>query len=73
MKGCRNAILVTSLYLALYIISPYLGISFQVTAFMFVLSPFLLIWMVLSILINGKASNKTFEEGYFYEDQPPHK
>jgi hypothetical protein len=32
------------------------------------MAPFIVIWMVLSILIKGEPSGKTFDEGHWYDD-----
>jgi hypothetical protein len=68
MKGCRIPVLVTTIFLVVYTISPYIGVPEPVIALAYVLAPFLVIWMVFSILIKGEPSGRTFEDGYWYDD-----
>jgi hypothetical protein len=68
MKGCRIPVLVTSLFLLVYTLSPYLGVPESLIALAYVMAPFMVIWMVLSILIKGEPSGKTFDEGHWYDD-----
>jgi len=68
MKGIRIPIFVTTLYLFVYTLTPHLNLSSQVTVTMFLFSPFLMAWMVLSILIKGEPSTKKFSDGHWYED-----
>ena len=68
MKGCRIPVLVTSLFLLVYTASPHLGVPAPLIALAYVLAPFLVIWMVLSVLIKGEPSGRTFDDGYWYDD-----
>lgn len=68
MKNIRLPIFVTTLYLFIYALTPYFAISSKITIAMFLLSPFLMAWMVLSILIKGESSTKKFSDGHWYED-----
>jgi hypothetical protein len=68
MKGCRTPVLVTSLFLLVYTLSPYLGVPGPLIALAYVMAPFLVVWMVLSILIKGEPSGRTFDEGQWYDD-----
>jgi len=68
MKGCRIPVIVTSLFLLVYTASPYLGVPAPLIALAYVLAPFLVIWMVLSVLIKGEPSGRTFDEGHWYDD-----
>jgi hypothetical protein len=63
MKDDRVPIIIVSLYLIFYTISPYLGIPFHFILLMFSLSPLFLIWMVYSILKYGKPSGKKLKDG----------
>lgn len=68
MEGFRTAVWATSLFLLFYTLSPYIGLGEHWIVLLFLLSPFLMIWMVLSILIKGKPSSKKFDDGHLYED-----
>lgn len=68
MKGIRIPIIVTSLYLLIYTLTPHLQVSYKIIITMFLFSPFLMIWMVLNILIKGEPSQKKFSDGHWYED-----
>lgn len=57
-----------TIFLLVYQSSPFLGFSDDLIVAMFVTLPLLTIWMVYSVLKHGEMSNKTFEEGYFYDD-----
>jgi hypothetical protein len=45
------------------------GASYSLIVSMFVISPFLVIWMVVRVLKSAPVSDKTFNE-HFYEDHP---
>lgn len=70
MKNIKYPILLVTAYLIFYTISPQIGIPERLTIAMFLVSPFLVIGLVLWVLIKGEASDKTWSEGYFYEDKP---
>ena len=67
MKKVHFAILFATLYLVIFHLSPYLGISIEVIFLMLVLSPFVVISMAYVILKYGKPSKFTFEQR-FYDD-----
>lgn len=67
-KGVLIPVVVTTVYLFVYTLTPHLPISSKITIAMFLFSPFLMIWMVLSILIKGEPSKKKFSDGHWYED-----
>lgn len=67
MKQIKIPLFACTLYLSLYTLSPFIGIPDIMIIFMWVLSPFLVIWLVFHVLKDGKASDRTFEE-YWYDD-----
>jgi hypothetical protein len=67
MKSVWFPISFTSIYLVVYTILAYLSVLQDVVVIMFVLSPFLVIWMVYRVLKDGKPSGRSFSE-YFYDD-----
>ncbi|HAI74817.1 MAG TPA: hypothetical protein DCM08_01100 [Microscillaceae bacterium] len=71
MKSYQIAIWVTTLYLVFYTLTPHLNIASQITIAMFLGSPFMVAWMVLSILIQADPSQKTLTDGSWYEDYTP--
>jgi hypothetical protein len=67
MKSVWFPISFVSCYLVLYTLMAYLSVFRDVVIMMFVLSPFLVIWMVYRVLKDGKPSGRTFAE-HFYDD-----
>jgi hypothetical protein len=65
----RPAIVITlaTLYLLFFKASPYIGLPDEAIIAMFILAPFILIYMAYVILKYGKPSGHTFEER-FYDD-----
>jgi Flp pilus assembly protein TadB len=66
MKGSWFPIVLVTAFLLVYVLLAYYSLEYIVAA-MFILSPFLVIWMVYRVLRNGKPSGRTFSE-YFYDD-----
>jgi Flp pilus assembly protein TadB len=66
MKGSWFPIMFVTAFLAVYMVLSYLSFEVLVSA-MFLISPFLVIWMVYRVLRYGKPSGRTFSE-YFYDD-----
>jgi hypothetical protein len=67
MKSPGIVIMLVTLYLLIFKVSPYLGIPDNIILLMFAISPFLVIYMVYVVLKFGKPSSHSFEER-FYED-----
>ena len=67
MKNVCFVVAVVTLFAIFYHISPYVGLSDRLIFFMFLIAPFLVLYMVYVILKYGKPSEHTFEER-FYED-----
>jgi hypothetical protein len=67
MKKPAIIISFSTLYLILFQLSPYIGVPEEAIIAMFILSPFIVIYMAYVILKYGKPSKYTFEER-FYED-----
>jgi hypothetical protein len=67
MKRPAIIISVATLYLVFFYLSPHIGIPEEAIIAMFILSPFLVIYMAYVILRYGKPSKYTFDEK-FYED-----
>jgi len=67
MKKPAIVIALSTLYLIIFQVSPYIGIPDEAIIAMFILSPFVVIYMAYVILKYGKPSKHTFEER-FYED-----
>jgi Flp pilus assembly protein TadB len=66
MKGIWFPVMFVTAFLAVYVVLSLLSFDRTVTA-MFFISPFLVVWMVLRVLKDGKPSGRTFSE-YFYDD-----
>lgn len=58
----------TTLFMVFVNIIPFIGAAPAFIAFLLLLSPALVIWMVLKTLKDGIPSEKTFET-HWYEDQ----
>ncbi|MCU0354467.1 MAG: hypothetical protein MUD08_12135 [Cytophagales bacterium] len=69
MQGCRFPILFVTAFLVVYTLSPHLGASPLMISSAYLASPFLVIWMVVRVLKKGEPSGRTFDEGYFYDDE----
>lgn len=67
MRSVWFPISFASFYLVVYTILAYLSVLRDVVVIMFVLSPFLVVWMVYRVLKDGKPSERSFSE-YFYDD-----
>jgi hypothetical protein len=67
MKKPAIIITIATLYLFFFRLSPYISVPEEFIIAMFVIAPFLLIYMVYVVLKYGKPSNYTFDER-FYED-----
>lgn len=67
MKKPAIVITLATLYLIIFQLSPYIGASDEAIIAMFILSPFIVIYMAYVILKYGKPSGNTFEER-FYDD-----
>ena len=67
MKKVFVVIAFVSLFAVIYQIAPYIGIGDKAILSMFILSPFLIVYMAYVILKDGKPSKYTFEERW-YED-----
>ncbi|HEX6847842.1 MAG TPA: hypothetical protein VF144_12740, partial [Chitinophagaceae bacterium] len=67
MKRPAIVITIATLYLLFFHVSPHIGIPEEAIIAMFILSPFLVIYMAYVILRYGKPSKYTFDEK-FYED-----
>jgi hypothetical protein len=68
MENIKFPILFTTSYLILFALVPWFGASLETMVILFLFSPFLIVWMVIRILKDGKPSGKKFNEGHFYED-----
>jgi hypothetical protein len=69
MEGIKFPVIFSTLYLFIYSLLPFWEGVEAVVGALFFLSPFLVIWLVISVLKDGKPSGKTLEEGYWYEDK----
>ncbi len=67
MKKPAIVITLATLYLLFFKVSPYMGVPDEAIIAMFILAPFIVIYMVFVVLKYGKPSKFTFEER-FYED-----
>jgi hypothetical protein len=66
MRKIRLPLLISTLYVLVYATTPYWTPEY-VTATMYFLSPFVVLYLVWVVLTKGEPSHLTFEEA-FYED-----
>jgi len=69
MKGCKFSVVFVTGFLLVYTLSPYVGVPAWVISSAYLISPFLIGWMVVCVLKNGQPSGRTFDEGYFYDEE----
>lgn len=69
MKKEFFAIYVTTLFLLVYTLLILFDVNYPLIATMFIISPFLVIWMVFSVLRSNEEPQLTFDER-FYLDAP---
>lgn len=67
MKKAEVVVLLVTIYAVLFQAAPLLGFPEQAIIAMFVLSPFLVLYMVYMVLKFGEPSQHTFDER-FYDD-----
>jgi hypothetical protein len=67
MKKVTVTIFIVTLYALFFQATPYIGIPDRFIFGMFLLSPFVVLYMAYVILKHGKPSSYTFEER-FYDD-----
>lgn len=67
MKKPGIVIVLATIYVLLFHSSPLMGVPDEFIIAMFILAPFVVIYMVYVVLKYGKPSNHTFEER-FYDD-----
>ncbi len=72
MKKIIIPILVASLYLLAYQIAPFIGAKPVVIASMFGIAPFVVVFMVVKVIKEGKHSGKTLTGEFGYEDYDTH-
>ena len=68
MKNIKVTVGLGTAFLIIYLLSYHLNLPLAIPMLLFCLSPFVMIWMVISILKDGTPSGKKFSDGYFYED-----
>jgi hypothetical protein len=67
MKKTTGVIAFATLYLIVFQLAPFIRLADEIIIAMFILSPFVLVYMVYVVLKYGKPSPHTFDEK-FYED-----
>ena len=68
MDNIKIPILLTTVYLVLYSMLPALNLVYDLIFILFVISQFMVVWLVIRVLKDGKPSGKKFNEGYWYDD-----
>lgn len=68
MENIKYPVIITTLIVLIYHMSPFLGATYTVVLSLFTVSTVAYFWMVYIILVKGKPSPHTFEEKW-YDDQ----
>jgi len=67
MKNSLIPVLIVTTVLAVYVLLASLGVASGLVTVIFALSPFAVVWMVISVLKSKETTDRTFDE-YFYDD-----
>jgi hypothetical protein len=65
MRKVSVVVSVVTLFAIVCQLAPYIAISDRATLFMFIISPFVVIYMAYVILKYGRPSGNTFDEKYY--------
>jgi len=68
MENIKFPIFFTTAFMLVVNIIPFLSVTYSIIATLLFFAPFIVIWMVLKTLKDGKPSKKTFEM-HWYEDE----
>lgn len=68
MENIKIPVLFTTFYVVIYAMLPGMGMGFSIMFILFLISQFLVIWMVIRVLKDGKPSGKQFNKGHWYDD-----
>lgn len=71
MKKIKLTIIVASLYLLAYQILPFANVKPIIIAIMFGFAPFVVVWLVISILKKGEYNGDELSGEFGYEDYDP--
>lgn len=69
MKGLQFPIALATAFVLFYTFSPHWGLADVWVLLLFSLSPLVVIWLALHILKYGQPTEKTWEDGFRYEDK----
>jgi len=67
MENIKYPVLLATAFVLFFNLTPILGIPYAIIAVLFVLSPFVTLWMVYRVLKDAVPTEKTFDD-YWYED-----
>ena len=65
MKNIQFPVYFTSLVLAFYAMTPYLGVPYALVSTLFLALNVMIIWMVVRVLKDGVPSQQTWEETWY--------
>ena len=68
MIRLRFPIIASTVFLMVYALAPGLKVPDFWIYLAFTLSPFVVIWLVLHVLLLGEASGRSFDGGHWYDD-----
>ena len=68
MENIKFPILVTTIFMLIVNLMPFLGAAYSIIATLLFFAPFIMMWMVYKTLKEGTPSKKTFDT-HWYEDQ----
>jgi hypothetical protein len=65
MENIKYPVVITTLIVLIYHMSPFLGATYTVVLSLFTISTVAYFWMVYTILVKGTPSRYTFEEKWY--------
>ncbi|MCC5931720.1 MAG: hypothetical protein JJU28_20910 [Cyclobacteriaceae bacterium] len=72
MENIKFPVVITTLIVLIYHISPFIGATYTWILFLFTLSTVAYFWMVYIILVKGKPSGHTFEDKWYDDQEKQH-
>ncbi len=67
MTNIKIPVISVTVFMVIYNLLPFFNIRSNLIIFLFILSPFAVVWMVYRVLKNGTPSQKKWDD-HFYED-----
>lgn len=68
MKPIRWHLTISTLFVIFYMFVVGIDPMWKIAFVMFLVFPIILIWLVLGVLKKGEPSERTLEDGFYYDD-----